>query len=45
MWHAYSTNDALPYDIKVNDIVTLSFDFDLEAKNSFFDFVASGGIL
>ena len=40
IWHAYSTNDALSKDIKVNDL-----DFNLCAKNSFLDFVAAGGIV
>ena len=29
-WHAYSTNDALSNDAKVNDIVTLTFTFALK---------------
>ena len=42
IWHAYSTNDALSNGTNVNDICDL--DFDLEAKNSFLDFVVVGGI-
>ena len=33
IWHAYSTNNALSNDIKVNDLVTMT---DLRAKKSFF---------
>ena len=43
IWHAYSTNDALSYDTKVNDLVTLTFTFAL--KIAFLDFVAAGGIV
>ena len=38
IWHAYSTNDALSNDTKVNNLVTLKL------KIAFFNFVAARGI-
>ena len=43
IWHAYSTNDALLNDTKVNELVTLTFTFVL--KITFSDSVAAGGIV
>ena len=39
MWHAYSTNYALPNDTKVDDFVTLT----LMLKITFFGLVATVG--
>ena len=43
IWHAYSNNDSLSNDTKVNDLVTLTLTFVL--KIAFSDYVAAGGIV
>ena len=45
IWHAYSTNDALSNDTKVNDLVTLTLTFLLKKTFSESDSVAAGGIV
>ena len=45
IWHAYSTNDALSNDTKVNDLVTLTLTLTFALKRAFLDFVAAGGIV
>ena len=43
IWHAYSTNDALSNDTKVNYLVIVTLIFVL--KIAFPDFVVAGGIV